>query len=494
MWLIIEKEFYDNLLSQRFAVGILISVILTVGCIVLQTDYYSERVKEYRFDVDTKESVYGSKLESWGWYSLYYFDPMPLIPPGKLSPIANGLPPSTKSSLETISFDRNFLPDLFPAPDIVFVVAIIMSLLAILFSYDSVSGEREQGTLKLIAANSISRPKVLLGKWIGGTTSILIPFLIAIFAGLIYISVSPQIQLGVGDWAAIFLIILASMTYISLFYLLGLMVSAFSRISSAAVLSALALWVLIVLVIPGLGPYLSSRIVPLSSVTTHIQWRSEKHTEESRERLNKIYEEIQQKYESEYGQMFRDYLSMSGEERMSRSGMQAPESRFRTMGLSYRKERRDRRDDYYKAQSEKWEMVEKQVEIDSQKQFEIAKNLASLSPFTNYVFLVSELAGTGVESRDHAANFLSAFNTVHVEYLINKIEKIRSEIIPKEASMTKEDWEMELDISDHPRFEYKERTLKNRLDSVLPYWGILLLFNVLFFAGAFIGFIRYDVR
>ena len=490
MWLIIEKEFYDNLLSQRFAVGILISVILTVGCIVLQTDYYSERVKEYRFDVDTKESVYGSKLESWGWYSLYYFDPMPLIPPGKLSPIANGLPPSTKSSLETISFDRNFLPDLFPAPDIVFVVAIIMSLLAILFSYDSVSGEREQGTLKLIAANSISRPKVLLGKWIGGTTSILIPFLIAIFAGLIYISVSPQIQLGVGDWAAIFLIILASMTYISLFYLLGLMVSAFSRISSAAVLSALALWVLIVLVIPGLGPYLSSRIVPLSSVTTHIQWRSEKHTEESRERLNKIYEEIQQKYESEYGQMFRDYLSMSGEERMSRSGMQAPESDFRTMGLRYRKEIRDTRKKFYKAMEEEFKKLREQIELEAERQTSIAKNLAAVSPFADYLYLSTDLAGTGIKCRKHLSLVSREFMKAFSEYQKEKFEEIRGakgarDIVVKE-------WPM--DISDRPRFSYEEEPLKYRFIDILPYWGILLLYGILFFAIAYVRFIKYDVR
>ena len=35
---------------------------------------------------------------------------------------------------------------------------------------------------------------------------------------------------------------------------------------------------------------------------------------------------------------------------------------------------------------------------------------------------------------------------------------------------------------------------KEILNAVLPYCGILVLFNVLFFGRAFVGFLRYDVR
>jgi len=41
---------------------------------------------------------------------------------------------------------------------------------------------------------------------------------------------------------------------------------------------------------------------------------------------------------------------------------------------------------------------------------------------------------------------------------------------------------------------FKEEPLKDKLDAVLPYWGILVLFNVVFFVAAFAGFMRYDVR
>ncbi|MGB2861736.1 MAG: hypothetical protein WBC05_00290, partial [Sedimentisphaerales bacterium] len=51
-----------------------------------------------------------------------------------------------------------------------------------------------------------------------------------------------------------------------------------------------------------------------------------------------------------------------------------------------------------------------------------------------------------------------------------------------------------LDLGDYPRFMFKEEPLKGKLIEVLPYWGILVLFNVVFFVAAFAGFIRYDVR
>jgi ABC-type transport system involved in multi-copper enzyme maturation permease subunit len=55
-------------------------------------------------------------------------------------------------------------------------------------------------------------------------------------------------------------------------------------------------------------------------------------------------------------------------------------------------------------------------------------------------------------------------------------------------------WASFLDLGDYPRFEFKEEALKDKLIEVLPYWGILVLFNVVFFVAAFAAFMRYDVR
>lgn len=51
-----------------------------------------------------------------------------------------------------------------------------------------------------------------------------------------------------------------------------------------------------------------------------------------------------------------------------------------------------------------------------------------------------------------------------------------------------------LDVTDCPRFSFQAEPLLARLAAGLPYWGILLFFNVLFFVMTYVRFLRYDVR
>ena len=51
-----------------------------------------------------------------------------------------------------------------------------------------------------------------------------------------------------------------------------------------------------------------------------------------------------------------------------------------------------------------------------------------------------------------------------------------------------------IDIKDRPRFTFKEERPTAKLATVLPFWGFLLFFNVLFFGAAFVFFMRYDER
>ena len=53
-----------------------------------------------------------------------------------------------------------------------FIIGYVLSLIALLFTFDSISHEREQGTLRLMFANSIPRHTVLIGKFLGALISI----------------------------------------------------------------------------------------------------------------------------------------------------------------------------------------------------------------------------------------------------------------------------------------------------------------------------------
>jgi hypothetical protein len=51
-----------------------------------------------------------------------------------------------------------------------------------------------------------------------------------------------------------------------------------------------------------------------------------------------------------------------------------------------------------------------------------------------------------------------------------------------------------LDLRARPRFQYQPAGLLERVVPDLPQWGVLIAFNLIFFAAASVSFQRYDVR
>ena len=120
-------------------------------------------------------------------------------------------------------------------------------------------------------------------------------------------------------------------------------------------------------------------------------------------------------------------------------------------------------------------------------QTNLAKNLACISPLANFVYVARDLTGTGMRSLEYFKLAKREYGNKFSSYVTEKFQELQK----KDPTATYYSF---LDISDRPRFVFKEESLRGKLGAVLPYWGILGLFNVVFFAAAFAGFVRYDVR
>ena len=339
-----------------------------------------------------------SRLEKYAPISPFFTE-RPLFKPAALSLVATAL---TAESYD--SFDSNFVPKVFPFIDLVFIVSIIMSLLGLLFSYDSICGEKENGTLKLTCSNSLSRATILLGKLLGGTASLLIPFLISILCAAIYISLAPGVMWQPVDWAAFGALTVASMLFISLFYLMGMMVSALSKSSSVSILTAILLWVVIVLVIPNLGPYVSTELYPIESLKKaekeyNKYMKGMEEGGEIKKQLDELYAELDRKYEQEYGDLFREYIAIPRADRLKTTGMEAPDSDIKEMGLRYRQEYRAIRSKVMEPIWANMQKISAQLKIEGERQTEVAKNIAAISPYADFIYLAADLAGTGIRSR-----------------------------------------------------------------------------------------------
>ena len=485
---IIAREFLNNILNLRFMIGLVFCLIITVACIVILSADYRQELADYNLRVNLQDEF----LRNYATEDRFFLSTHAHKPPEQFRPFVIGIPGKENSE----SFDENPLPILFPHLDFLFIVTIIMSLLAILFSYDAIAGERQSGTLRLVISNSISRTKILLGKFIGGIASLLIPFILALLTGVLYISINPSIQWDGSAWVELALLTAASITFITLFYLLGLMVSTFSRYSSTSILNCLFLWVLLILVIPNVCPYISAQLYRIPSIK-EIEMLNEEIGLHSTKVYRERIDEIAKRLKRNYGELWSEFESMKFggigrvgrvESKHRKAAQQRAEAdpEFKAMMDAFREEA-EKALKFVQSMPKEYDMLKKDLETKAAAQTKFAKNLACISTFANFVYVARDLTGTGLRSLEYFENTKSKYEKLLIGYRRRKFEQARKN------DPTFDGYSL-LDVSDRPRFVFKEESLKDKLNAVLPYWGILVLFNVVFFAAAFAGFMRYDVR
>ncbi len=275
------------------------------------------------------------------------------------------------------------------------------------------------------------------------------------------------------------------------------MVSTFSRYSSTSILNCLFLWVLLILVIPNVCPYISAQVrrVPSIEGTSRRAREIERH---SIKVAQKYMAEAAKRFRLKYGALFSEYESMgyggneywglgSDDPKLQKAAKQRAEAdpEFKAMVDAFRQE--DRKATQELRRIREADSPEEDLQRKAASQTKLARNLACISPFADFVYVAGDLTGTGLRSLEHFKRIEDEYKRQIHSYAEERISDAR-----KKNPALKE--ESLLDISDHPRFVFKEEPLKEKLMGVLPYWGILALFNVVFFAAAFAGFMRYDVR
>jgi ABC-type transport system involved in multi-copper enzyme maturation permease subunit len=473
---IIRHEMLVNLLNLRFVVGLLLSVVLSVTCVLLLTHQYRQELADYTTRVSLQDDFLGNYAHTNRIGGVI----TPQKPPEPIRPFIAGI----QRDADLGSFDDNPLPVLFPYVDFIFIITIIMSLLAILFSYDSIAGERESGTLKLMQSSSIPRAAILLGKWIGGLAVLLVPLAVSVIIGALYVTVQMDIRWTGSDWLSFLLLVLASATFISLFYGIGLFISSVARYASVSILASLSVWVLFILVIPNLSPYLAAQFYRIPSVT-RVEREVERLTSIERDNLGReLSGKVNRDFESRYGQTFRELLAMNSNEIVNKL-VSRPE--LAPMYSSYREQINKAWDEANRIQGEKAEKISNNLSVRAKIQTGIAKNIACISPYADYLYIATDLTGTGLRSLEYFSRVADQYRSQYYRYQERKVQ----EATRKDPTFDSNSF---LDIRDRPRFTFVEEPLKERLDGVLPFWGVLLFFNVVFFAGAFVSFLRYDVR
>ena len=67
--------------------------------------------------------------------------------------------------IKTTFTEDNPLLAIYPILDVSLVFKLVISILTLLLAYDAISGEKEQGTQKLMLCGTVPRHQVLMGKF-----------------------------------------------------------------------------------------------------------------------------------------------------------------------------------------------------------------------------------------------------------------------------------------------------------------------------------------
>ena len=265
IWHIAKRDLYNNLNSLRFTLTIVLLLALMGTNAVRHLREHPKRVQEYRDAV--AESL--SRLISHADTSLYRLaqqGPGTLYKkPSALHFCAEGgetlLPDRVEAGTRSqqrfwgLTYPDTNVNMMNVGPDVsqvdwTFIIGYILSLIALLFTFDAISSEREHGTLRLMLANAIPRHTVLIGKFLGALISVSIPFMLAMLVNLLMLSTASTIHLNTQAWGRLGIIFFIALLYTCLFLALGLLVSARVQRSAVSLVVLLLTWVTFVVFMP----------------------------------------------------------------------------------------------------------------------------------------------------------------------------------------------------------------------------------------------------
>lgn len=255
---LIRRELLDNLMTFRFAAAVFITLLLVVANTAVLIKDYERRLTDYNTALKTHQD----KLQEFKAYSGYELNID--RPPNPLSLFNTGFDKQLGNQVRVYhafvptlwdarmhGSDNPFL-NIFTSIDIVFIFQVILSLTALLFAYDALAGERERGTLRLVLAQPVRRGHILLAKYISAMLCLLVPLLISLLLAMILLTSNPSLSFSSDDFLRIGGIVFTSLAYLSVFYLIGMLISEVSRRTSTALMLSMFIWGFLVLVYPNM--------------------------------------------------------------------------------------------------------------------------------------------------------------------------------------------------------------------------------------------------
>jgi len=468
--LIIEKELREIIGSTKFAVTFGVCSLLIVLSFYVGGRNYQIGMEQY--EAGNRENL--RKMEGiTDWTDVR--ERRILLPPQPITSLVMGVSNDIGRNIgvrgrgeldaEDSKYGEDPIYAVFRFVDLDFIFQIVLSLFAILFAYDAVNGEKERGTLRLTFANAVPRGSYILGKIFGSFLALAIPLIIPILMGALILIIMKIPLLG-SDWVRLALVVVAGYLYFGAILAISLFISASTEKPSSSFLLALIIWILSVMVIPRTAVLLAGRAVDVPSV-----------------------DEISSKKSRYSAALWQDDRKKMADFHAA-EGV-APDQ----MMKEFQKFMSGMNDEREKKESEFAERLNEERRNRQILQEKAAFGLARISPAATFSLASTAIAGTGIHLKDEYKRSAEEYQKSFAEFIKGKTGVTPSGGLIFMISVGgEESKKIPINPMEIPKFEFRQPPLRESLGDAAIDFGILALFDLIFFAGAFIAFSRYDVR
>ncbi len=271
---LIRKEMLDQILSLRFLILSAIGTLVILLSLYSGYIHYQNRLSDYRVaQAATEDRIREINVaENWSEFVAKGYEEH--IPPTPMSIFIRGLELNLGRSIAN-TFTRRLsrspaevkpLLAIFPPLDLGLVVQVVLSLFVLLFTYDAICGEKEVGTLRLMASFSVPRHRLLLGKFIGALLPTLSAFGLPLLLGIAVVLLMPEVQFTNAELHRLGFILASFGLYLTVFTCAGLLASCLTHRAPTSFVLLLGFWVATVVVLPRLSLIGAESIRPAPSV------------------------------------------------------------------------------------------------------------------------------------------------------------------------------------------------------------------------------------
>ena len=472
---LIQKEVMHHILSVRFVALLLMCVLLIPLTLSIGYRNYQQNLVDYQEAVklaNIEEAKMNPKMELKPELEVSKL----FLKPTSLSVFANGLGDALPSYL---GMTRNGITQGAPVLvsdslsyllghlDFLFLVGTVFSLLALLFTFDAVAGEREAGTLRITLSNSLPRDLFLWSKLIGGYLVFVVPFLVSLLLGLLML-VWQGFPLGESEiFPRVVSLTVVSLLYIGVFFAIGTVISTYLDNSKTALIIAFTIWVFAVLITPRVGFLAAKFIAPTqTSQSVYLEKTAlrENFNAELKEKTAKIHQEF-----------WKNRQQPSFDEQIANTiagGISDVDKEVQPVEEEFRQKFKESADE-----------IDRRYKRDKARQESVGEMLSRITPTSSLIYLTTNLTQTGKTKRD---NYFQAghryYDALDTDWFSKVVDRISMRMMRAEDTVT---------ITQPPSLEIM--TLGEVLRQSMVDLLLLCFFAVVLTTVAFLKFFRSDI-